>query len=90
MTQSSNDLKVSAEIDELGAAKDALISLASNLSKLNAANAVAHKTTKAMSRSLQQIVFVSRNNGSIQHEKIMDIVRKSGFFDLWPPGIDAG
>lgn len=63
-------------------ADEVLAMLGPHVSKLNSDLAILQRGSKAICASLRQIVFLSRNNGSVQHEKIVEILKRNGVFHL--------
>ena len=82
MLHSSQDSSVSTVLGELSRAQDSLTSLGPTVNQLNDNAAVLLEGTKALCGSLRQIVMISRNNGSIQHDKVIEILSKNGVLDF--------
>lgn len=61
---------------------DELSDLLPVMAKLTTDIGLLRQGTKAMTGSLRQIAFFALNNGSIDHGKIVEIMKKNGVMDL--------
>jgi hypothetical protein len=43
------------------------------------------ESSAALSRSLQQILFIGRNTGAVSYEKILEIAKRNGVLDMQRP-----
>ena len=82
MSDSSQNSTTGSAVVETGVNADDLTQLMSAVRKLNAEAVLLRNGSKALYDSVRQIVFVARDNGSVQYEMIVDILKKNGALSI--------
>lgn len=62
--------------------EEVMAMLGPHVSKLNSDLAILQRGSRAICASLRQIVFLSRNNGSVAHDRIVEILERNGVLHL--------
>lgn len=73
--------EVNGSVDWECGIEEVLCDLAPMIVKLRADVTVLRQGSAAMFHALQQIKFFAQNNGSIQFEKVLEIMKKNGLLD---------